>query len=138
MTTTPRNKIRIESEQVSHNPHMQDSGLAMGPGSVHYKVVLRFQHRQMTLFFSHGSAICADPTADSVLDCLISDLCGTDDEFEDWASNNGYDPDSRSAEKTYRTVKAQAAKTKRLLGDALDDYYNAEDQEAFLKNLCRR
>lgn len=138
MTTTQRNKVRIESRHVSLNPQMQDIGLALDFGSVHYKVVLRFQRRQMTLFFSHGSAICADPTAASVLDCLISDLCGADGEFEDWASNNGYDTDSRTAEKTYRVVKAQAVRTKRLLGDTLSDYYDAEDQEAFLRSLCRR
>ena len=127
------NRVTIQSEMVGQNPNMTD----MPSGSAHYRVRLNFQRRQMTLFFSHGPAICADPTAADVLECLLSDLSGADDSFEDWASEFGYDPDSRKAEKIYRTIKSQAVKTRNLLGDTLAKYYEADDQERFLSKLCR-
>jgi hypothetical protein len=128
------NQVTIQSHMVGSNPHMSD----MPDGSAHYQVRLNYQRRQMTLHFSHGPAICADPTAEGVLECLLSDLSGADENFQDWADGLGYDTDSRKAEKTYNVVKAQAVKTRNLLGDALQEFYDAPDQERFLRKLCKR
>lgn len=72
------------------------------------------------LYFSQGSAHTKPPTAEDVLDCLAMDASGYENaqSFEDWASEYGYDTDSRKAEKVYRIVKRQAQQLKRMLGDA--------------------
>jgi hypothetical protein len=59
------------------------------------------------------------PTLGEVLDCLASDAASVDNarSFEDWASDFGYDTDSRKAKRTYKTCEKQAAKLKALLGD---------------------
>jgi len=59
------------------------------------------------------------PDAAHVLDCLASDASSYENaqSFEDWASEFGYDTDSRKAERIYRIVKRQAEQLKRTLGD---------------------
>jgi hypothetical protein len=86
----------------------------------HWKCRFRCQKRSMTVIFSKGVGHNgAPPTADEVLDCLASDAASVDNasSFEDWASDFGYDTDSRKALRTYKTCERQAAKLKALLGD---------------------
>lgn len=89
-----------------------------------WKVTLRMNGRQMTIPFfkgyGHGGA---EPTAEEVLECLISDYSGWDsaNDFEDWASDLGLDTDSRKAERTYQQVEKQSRKLKNFLGQALID-----------------
>lgn len=60
------------------------------------------------------------PVAASVLHCLCSDADAENhDTFEEWASEFGYDPDSRSAEKTYQACLENARKLRRALGHVL-------------------
>lgn len=56
------------------------------------------------------------PSAADILDCLSSDACGIEQSFEDWASDLGYDTDSRKAFDTYQTCQRQAKELRSLLG----------------------
>ena len=98
------------------------------PNSNPWDVTLRYQRRQMTVPFYTGSALTEDPTAYDVLYCLLSDAdvenYGSD--FESWASDLGYDPDSRKAEKIYNQCVAQTKKLHKLLGDDFDLFFEAE------------
>lgn len=58
----------------------------------------------------------ADPA--EVLDCLLSDADCTDEPFEEWARNYGYDEDSRKAEAIFHACRETAAKLRRWLGAA--------------------
>lgn len=74
---------------------------------------------RLEVYFSQGSAHTEPPTLADVLDCLASDASGYDQaagSFEEWASDLGYDADSRKAEKTFRAVEKQARDLKALLG----------------------
>jgi hypothetical protein len=106
------------------NPHMTD----MGRGAYHYRVTLRRRtpRRSMTVPFSCGSAWTREPDAADVLDCLLSDASGADQSFEDWASDYGFDTDSRKHERTYRAIARQTAKLRRFLGDDYDRALAAE------------
>jgi hypothetical protein len=92
--------------------------------ATHYQVTLRRGARRMTVPFFMGSALKGPPTADEVLECLLSDASGLDDAagFEEWAREYGYDPDSRKAKRTYREVCRHAENLRRFLGD---DYASA-------------
>jgi hypothetical protein len=71
------------------------------------------------LYFSQGSAHTQDPTLADVLDCLASDASGYENAVNgafEWASECGYDEDSRKAEKIFRAIKRQAEQLKRTLG----------------------
>jgi hypothetical protein len=111
-----KNRIRIESVMVDSNPNMDDS-----QQMDHYKVTLRRPGKQMTLYFSHGQAVCHDPEVEDVLDCLASDSSSVENAkgFEDWAREFGYDTDSRKAEKTYDACQDQAVKLCKFLGREL-------------------
>lgn len=56
------------------------------------------------------------PTVDEVLYCLASDAQSTDESFEDWCGNLGYDSDSRKALATYEACARCATELERLLG----------------------
>lgn len=68
--------------------------------------------------FSRGDAINPKPL--DVIYSLVMDSDALDyATFEDWASEYGYDADSRSAEKTYRACLEIALKLRAGLGDSL-------------------
>lgn len=65
----------------------------------------------------HGKSI--DPDLADVLYSLVSDASVLDaNSFEDWASEFGYDPDSRNAEKTYRACLDISLNMRNTLGEA--------------------
>lgn len=90
------------------NPNMPDS-----KSMHHYNVTIRFGERysghSMKVVFSMGQALRGAPELKDVLDCMSSDCAGLENSrnFEDWANNYGYDPDSRKAERVYNSVVDQ-------------------------------
>lgn len=86
---------------------------------LHFRVRFSQGRYGFSLYFSQGRGINHPPTSQDVLSCLASDAAGYENarSFEEWASEYGYDTDSRKAEKIFRSVKRQAEQLKRLLGD---------------------
>jgi hypothetical protein len=115
-------RVKITCKRAKVNPHMTD----MPAGSAHWRCTLRYRGRQMTCPFSQGPAICREPTAEDLLECLLMDASGADQPFEDWAGDYGYDTDSRKAERTHNACVAQTEKLKRLLGEDFDEFMAIE------------
>lgn len=84
-----------------------------------YQVTLSYEDRTMSLTFYQGLGIDHDPTAASVLESVLSDWTPADATFEDWASDYGYDTDSRKAEATFRAVQEQSRAWETLIGAQL-------------------
>ena len=59
-----------------------------------------------------GTAVPPPDVAD-VIHSLLMDASGTDEQFEDWAGNYGFDPDSRTAERIYHACQETAAALRR-------------------------
>jgi hypothetical protein len=60
-----------------------------------------------------------EPDAAGIIACLVMDAGVIDHaSFEDWADEYGYDPDSRSAERTYRACLETALQLRAAVGDA--------------------
>jgi hypothetical protein len=108
-----KHNIKFSANWISERP----DGLMEGPHN-NYKCRITAGRRGFTLYFSQGYGIQGDPTIERVLDSLASDAADYENaqSFEDWASNYGYDTDSRKAEKIYRAVKRQAEQLKRTIG----------------------
>jgi hypothetical protein len=91
-------RVTASAERVSENPNIMTDF-----DGQHWKVTLRAngRTRQLTTYFSQGWAHTQAPTAGDVLDCLAMDAASVENarSFEDWASELGYDADSRKAEK---------------------------------------
>ena len=128
-----RDGIRATSEWTGENKAMAPDAYATQQekdwyrAANHFKVTLKGQPgRRMSVAFSQGSGISGEPTADGVLECLLSDASSADEEFINWAGDLGYDPDSRKAERIYNAVKKQTAKLKQFLGDSFEEYINAD------------
>jgi len=114
-----KHRLRMESELTDRNPHMEDDEWARR--ATHWKCVIKRGRTKMTVFFSQGPAIVHEPSIEEVLDSLASDAAGYLNArgFEDWASEYGYDPDSRRAEAIWKAVGKQVADLQRLLGESV-------------------
>jgi len=110
-------QLVMSVRSVKRNPRMQGEQMPRN-----FECTIEFEgrgyHEPLTVYFSQGSAHKKPPTLAEVLDCLASDAAGVDNakDFEDWASEYGYDTDSRKAERIYDVCKAQAQELKDLLG----------------------
>lgn len=91
-----------------------------------FKVTLTYRRRTMTTPFYQGLAHVHAPTAADVLECLLSDASVDGQSFEEWASDTGFDPDSRKAEKIYNACVSQTTKLKTLLGRDFQTFMGAE------------
>jgi hypothetical protein len=118
--------LRAAVRWTNRNPNMGDSDWAKTAS--HYRVTLtRKGGKQLSTVFSMGSAICREPEAVEVLDALISDASSVDGQsFESWCGEMGYDPDSRSAERTFIACVRTKDNLQRFLGD---DYETAQAAE---------
>jgi hypothetical protein len=112
-----RFSIKLTCRRVGSRP---DNVGDWQPDARHFHCRLTSGRRSFGFYFSQGSAHTADPTISDVLDCMVSDANGYDNatDFEDWASEYGYETDSRKAERTYRAVKKQAEQLRRTVGDS--------------------
>ena len=114
-------QLVMDARSVRRNPHMQEQMPRNFECAIGF--VGRGYHEPLVVYFSQGGAHKKPPTLAEVLDCLASDASGVDNaqSFEAWASEYGYDTDSRKAEKTYNICRQQAQELKALLGkDAYD------------------
>jgi hypothetical protein len=102
--------------------------LMQGAGHRHFKCKVSFDKRSMTVYFTQGSAYSVDPSLIDVLGCLQSDMVGLSDSFEGWASDYGYDIDSREAERTYKAIEKQSASLLRVWGKDLFNAFLACEQ----------
>lgn len=119
--------IRAESVMTDPPDYAESSGWERSANW--YSVTLKRKRRQLTVPFGMGSGLTDEPTAEDVLNALLSDASGYENAqgFEDWASEYGYDTDSRKAEQTYHLVRIQTQNLREFLGDAFDEYvWNTE------------
>lgn len=117
-------KSRIRDDKVRAEAVMTDKPEWADFGAYWYAVTLRRKGRQLTVPFGMGEALTREPTAEDVMECLLSDASGYINArgFEDWASDYGYDTDSRKVYRTYEQIEKQTDKLRRFLGTGFDDY----------------
>ena len=112
-------KVRMDDPKlVDDNPNMLDDG-DWKKSATHWRLIIRRGNKQMTTYFSQGSAHTKEPTLSDILDCLASDASSIDNarSFEEWCGELGYDTDSRKAERIYNICVKQMESLNRLLGD---------------------
>ena len=119
-----KHRVRIESRLADSNPNNPD-----WEGAHHFRVTLKMHDRQLTTPFSQGYGIPSEPTAEGVLNCLVSDTWGIENarNFEEWCSEYGYDTDSRKAESLYRACTRQATKLRQLADSTFDELMNCRE-----------
>ena len=106
--------IHMDPPEMGHKPAPWD---AEGRAADHYRCTIRFVGRQMTLDFWCG-VLYGEPRVADVLDCLLSDASGVENNpyFEDWRKEYGYDTDSRKAWSMYKACTRQTERLRKLLG----------------------
>ena len=93
-------------------------------GWEHHAYTLRVYYgdRYMDTPWKQGLGITDDPDIESVLESLASDAAGyvNAQDFEDWASEYGYDTDSRKAFALYEEVGRQTDNLRGMLAEDFD------------------
>lgn len=107
---------------VDENKRPEWAGREMHP----WTITLRYRGRRLTVPFFTGSALTGEPSAADVLGCLVSDARATEQDFDEWCGDLGFDTDSCSAKKTYDACVKMGHKVRRLLGADFDAFCNAE------------
>lgn len=119
--------IGFDCHRAERNPLMVSDDRWAREAS-HWYCFFTFQDREFSCHFSQGSAHKDPPTAEDVLECLLSDARSVLPEwdesngaadvvvpFEEWASDLGFDPDSRKAERSYNVTVEQTRKLRAFL-----------------------
>lgn len=116
-----REDVTMTTKRVDSNPNMDDSG-----NMDHWRCKLVRNGKILGITFSMGRGHNGKPPkVEDVLDCLASDYTTEATSFEDWASEYGYDTDSRKAERTFKACLRQS--------DDLRDWLNGD--EALVEEL---
>lgn len=106
-----------------------DSNPPMGDNMDHYRCRLRIDDRKIIVKFSKGYGHHGKPpTLREVLACLADDSQAKGYTFHEFCDNYGYDPDSRTAHRTFKACVKLSEKLEYLLGAyAVEDLtYNTE------------
>lgn len=122
-----RHLITMKSVPADRNPHMEAGDWSSK--AHHWKCTLKRKGLQFTVYFSMGMLRPEEPSIEEVIDCLRADRDSIESSgsFEDWASELGYDSDSRKAFKSYSVSKKQSFKFAGFMGrEALDELDHCE------------
>lgn len=119
-----RDCVRCDSTMTNERPDWGDDWRGYA-----WKVTLRRKGRQITVSFFTGD-LAGEPTPADVLSCLVSDTAYaeyTEDEFLDelgYLSGSG--KDALRGIRAFHAIQTQVPKVWRFLGDAFDEYQQAE------------
>ena len=91
-------------------------------GSTHWRCTFTRAGKRMSVAYHMGSAHTDAPCMWDVLSCLFSDAESAGESFESWASDLGYDTDSRKAEATYKACQSIAKRLHALFGDDFETF----------------
>ncbi|MDH3376214.1 MAG: hypothetical protein OEQ39_04500 [Gammaproteobacteria bacterium] len=120
--------LSMAARQVRHNPNMPDS-----ENLTNWACDITVKNGDVwTVPFSMGSGHNGKaPDLADVLNCLASDAAGYENaqDFEEWASEYGYDADSRKAETIYNNVNDLIGEMQAFLGKETYEelLYNTEE-----------
>lgn len=92
-----------------------------------FRCTLRYQGRQYTFDFWQGVGIEREPTAYSILCCLLSDARCSEYKFVEFCAELGYDEDSRKAYRSWKECRKIYSNLLRLLGDDFETFLYAEE-----------
>lgn len=113
--------IKISSTWASRNPHM----IGMNDAN-HYKVKLRYEGRQFTLYYSKGRALQGEPTAKEVVETLAMDFACIKYGLDEFRDATGYERDD--ARRIFHVIETQAQKMYNLVGhEAFQEFKNIEE-----------
>lgn len=115
-----KHNIKISCQPTDTNPNFMGDSEWMQRAH-HWKVTLKKNRKQMTVYFSMGMLRYEEPKIEEVLDCLKMDFFSIKNErtFEEWASSLGYETDSLRAYKSWLVSKRQAKRFEKFMGKGI-------------------
>lgn len=123
-----KHNITLSCQPAENNPNFMGDSEWMKRAH-HWKVTLKKNRKQMTIYFSMGMLRYEEPQIDEVLDCLKMDFFSIKNErtFEEWACSLGYEIDSLRAYKSWLVSKKQARRFEKFMGkEALEELEECE------------
>lgn len=108
--------VRVTSERIPHRTDNLDQD--WDDSASHWAVEIRRGAEKFSINYSMGSAHKGNPDPLDVVFSLLSDIRDVEDrEFEDWAGDMGFDPDSRKAERVFEACRETLANMRNLFTD---------------------
>ena len=127
--------FRVLAVRMSHRPEQAND---WGPDARHWMMTLYrgskgTDYQEMQTPFTQGSAHAKAPAIEDVLDCLRHDFSSVihGESFEDFASEFGYDADSRKAERIYNACRESMFAFRKAFGHAVAEaLVDSEEDES--------
>lgn len=91
-----------------------------------YTCTLWKGRKHFTTSYRMGMGLVMEPTAEGVLESLLSDASAGTNSFEDFCSEFGYSTDSRKAHATWEACVKTAKRLPEFLGKPFEDFQNAD------------
>lgn len=95
-------------------------GLCMMKGAKYYLVVLMYDGKALTTYYTLGASFKRMPEKFEVISSMLTDAILQYCPFEDWCKEQGLDDDSLKAKKIYDACRKQGEDLAWFLGDKLD------------------
>lgn len=108
--------IDVEFRRERPDPTIGD----MPKGTTHWRILIRRAGETIELFYSMGPACTGEPELCEVFYSILADTSDIDSgyDFEEWAENLGFDPDSRRAESAFQACRRELSDLKRLFKES--------------------
>lgn len=114
--------VTIRCKPIDSRPDRGNETSEWDAAASHWRITIRRGRRSFSIYFSQGSAHTGEPDLQDVFHAVLLDADSADNDFESWADNFGFDPDSRRAYAAWKACKRTAAKLDRLFsGSELED-----------------
>lgn len=127
-----RTGITIEASLVDFNPNIEERD-EWNKGARHFLCTLFYKDRTMEFHYTYGRLNFNNPEdeLEETLCNLSRDCYATIVNFEEWATEFGYDTDSRKAERTYLACHKIAQNFRELFQevDTFKTFLSIEEEE---------
>lgn len=127
INTNTAGLITISSEYLGNKPAQWDTKSQIATNYNNHKVTITHNKKSFSFEF-WGSIMNPEISNDQenifAFYCALSDALGAKDGFEEFCSNFGYDSDSRTAERTFKSCEKTLKKVERVFSCDLYDLIN--------------
>lgn len=125
MTKTLEQRIAEDGITLVASP--RENAPFPGPVMDWWNVQLRMGGKRMRVTFGMGTGNGGEkPSPVLVLADLLTEV--TDESYEDWCGEFGYDPESREHRHTWRLIQLYTKRLREFLGDKFDAYVHETER----------
>lgn len=118
---------RIAEDGITLVASPRENAPLPGPAMDWWNVQLRMGGKRMRVTFGMGKGSGGEkPSPALVLADLLTEV--TDESYQDWCGEFGYNPESREHRHTWHLITVYTGRLREFLGDKFDEYVNETER----------